>query len=103
MTARTDNIRFVIKFVDKKESDWGYIWNGCIHIMGIYGSFSKDNTFASIKDAENHIVFVLNSGWCRDDVTREYFEIIPVKQYKGPDFGFFWYTEDCYNEIKALH
>lgn len=71
--------------------------------MGKNGSFTEDNTFTSIEEAETHIKAILNSGWYRNDVTREYFEIIPVKQYNEFDFGFFWYTEDYYNEIRALH
>jgi len=102
MTTKTENVRFILKFTDKKEGGWGYIWNGCIHVMGEDGSFSKDATFASVEEAETHIKTVLNSGWYRDDVTIEYFEIVPVRQYKGLDFGYFWYTEDCYNEIKAI-
>lgn len=102
MTTKTDNIRFVIKFVDKKEGGWGYIWSGSIHIMGKNETFSKENTFVSVNEAETHIKAVLNSGWYRDDVTREYFEIVPVKQYEELDFGFFWYTENCYNYYKLL-
>lgn len=103
MATRTDDVRFVIKVADNKYNDWGYIWNGCIHVMGKSGWFSEDNTFVSIEEAETHIKTVLNNGWYRDDITRECFEIIPVKQYKGLNFGFFWYTEDEYREISALH
>lgn len=99
LIAKIDNVRFIIKAIDKKEGGWGYIWNGCPHIMGKSGAFTKDNTFISVEEAENHIKTILNNGWYRDDITRECFEIISVKQYEDTDFGFFWYTEDCYNEI----
>lgn len=98
MATKTSNVGFVIKVTDKKEGGWGYIWNGCPHIMGKSGAFTEDNTFSSIKDAENHIKTILNNGWYRNDITRECFEILPVKQYQDIDFGFFWYTEDCYSE-----
>lgn len=103
MTTRTDNIRFIIKITDKKEGDWGYIWNGCTNIMGKNGFFTEDDTFASVEEAEAHIKTVLNSGWFRSDVTRDYFEIIPVRQYEELCIGFFWYTEDYYNKVKSLH
>ena len=29
MIAKIDNVRFIIKAIDKKEGGWGYIWNEC--------------------------------------------------------------------------
>jgi len=94
------NIRFIIKCVDEKGKCLGYIWNDCTGIMSKHGSFIKDNTFETIKDAENHIETILDSGWYRNDITKDNFEIVEVKQYEDLDFCYCWYTEDYYNEHK---
>ena len=94
------NIRFIIKCIDEKGKCLGYIWNDCTGIMSKHGSFIKDNTFETIKDAENHIETILDSGWYRSDITKDNFEIVEVKQYEDLDFCYCWYTEDYYNEHK---
>lgn len=93
------NVRFTIKCVDEKGQCLGYIWNDCVQIMSKCGSFSKDNTFETREDAENHIETILNSHWYRDDITKDCFKIVEVKQYEELDFRYFWYTEDYYNEL----
>lgn len=93
--------KFVIKLTDPQYTGTSiYCIRDCIPPFGKHEFFSPDAVFDTIQEAEEHVTTMLNSGWYRPDITRDNFEVVEVKQYKGLDFGFFYYTEAGYKQFK---
>ena len=91
----------VIRLTDPQYSSYSYCIKDCIPAFGSHEFFSPDAVFDTEQEAKAHIETMLNSGWYRPDITRENFEIVEVKQYKGLDFGSFYYTERGYKQFKG--
>lgn len=88
----------VLKLTDPESSGFIYIDKGSILGDGKYGWFLEDYVFKDINEAREHIQTCLNSGWYRDDITEDCFEVVEVNKYPkaGP---YFYYTEDEYEKI----
>ena len=94
-------MKYVIKLTDPQYSDsHNYCIKDCIPAFGKNEFFSEDAVFDTVEEAEDHIEAMLASGWYRPDITRKNFEVVEVRQYKGLDFGFFYYTEAGYEQFK---
>ena len=91
---------YVLKLTDKKYNSWGYCLKGCIDCMGKNGFFGEDSVFHTEEEASQYIQPLLNSGWYRKDITKDSFEIIEVKQYKG--LGSAYFTNECFEQFKDL-
>lgn len=83
---------FILKCIDRKENDWGYIQKGAITCSGKYGWFYGDSVFYTQEEAKQHIKTVLNSGYFRKDIVENDFSIVEVRQHKG--YGSAWYTDE---------
>ena len=95
-------MKYVIKLTDPQYSDkHNYCIKDCIPAFGKNEFFSEDCCFDTVHEAEEHIQTMLASGWYRPDITRDNFEVVEVRQYKGLDFGFFYYTEAGYKQFKG--
>lgn len=95
-------MKYIIKLTDPQYDHYNYCIKDCIPAFGSQEFFSPDAVFDTAEEAEEHITTMLDSGWYRPDITRANFEVVEVKQYKGLDFGFFYYTEAGYEEFKNL-
>ena len=93
-------MKYVIKLTDPQYSKPAFCIKDCIPAFGPHGFFSEDAVFDTVEEAEEHITTMLNSGWYRPDITRDNFTVVEVRQYKGLDFGFFYYTEAGYKQFK---
>ena len=93
-------MKYVIKLTDPQYSGYTYCIKDCIPAFGSNEFFSEDEVFDTVEEAEEHITTMLNSGWYRSDITHDNFEVVEVRQYKGLDFGFFYYTEAGYEQFK---
>ncbi len=89
---------YVLKLTDPESSGFIYISKGSILGEGKHGWFLEDYVFETVAEAEEHIQTCLNSGWYRDDITEDCFEVVEVKKYPntGPHF---YYTKDEYEKI----
>lgn len=89
---------YVLKLTDPEYSSFIYIGKGSILGDGKYGWFLEDCVFETVAEAEGHIQTCLNSGWYRDDITEDCFEVVEVNRYPkaGP---YFYYTKDEYEKI----
>ena len=95
-------MKYVIKLTDPQYTGSSiYCIRDCIPPFGKHEFFSEDAVFDTVEEAEEHITTMLNSGWYRPDITRNNFEVIEVRQYKGLDFGFFYYTEAGCKQFKG--
>lgn len=95
-------MKYVIRLTDPQYSDkYNYCVKDCIPPFGKHEFFSEDCCFDTVEEAEEHITTMLESGWYRPDITRDNFEVVEVRQYKGLDFGFFYYTEAGYEQFKG--
>ena len=90
---------YVLKLTDPEYSSFIYISKGSILGDGKHGWFLEDYVFETVAEAEEHIQTCLNSGWYRDDITEDNFEIVEVNKYPkaGPHF---YYTKDEYENVK---
>ena len=93
-------MKYVIKLTDPKYSEYIYCIKDCIPPFNKHEFFSEDCCFNTEREAKDHIKTMLASGWYRPDITRDNFEVVEVKQYKGLAFGKFYYTEAGYEEFK---
>ena len=97
-------MKYVIKLTDPQYTGSSiYCIRDCIPPFGKYEFFSEDAVFDTVEEAEEHITTMLNSGWYRPDITRDNFTVVEVRQYKGLDFGFFYYTEAGYKQFKGIN
>ena len=95
-------MKYVIKLTDPQYSDThNYCIKDCIPAFGKNEFFSEDAVFDTVDEAQDHIEVMLASGWYRPDITHDNFEVVEVRQYKGLDFGFFYYTEAGYKQFKG--
>lgn len=93
-------MKYVIKLTDPEYSDYVYCIKDCIPAFGPQEFFSNDCVFDTKQEARDHIKAMLASGWYRSDVTEANFEVVEVRQYKDLCFGYFYYTEKGYKQIK---
>ena len=93
-------MKYVIKLTDQQYSGYTYCIKDCIPAFGSNEFFSEDCCFDTVPEAEEHITTMLESGWYRSDITRDNFEVVEVRQYKGLDFGLFYYTKEGYEQFK---
>lgn len=94
-------MKYVIRLTDPQYPGYTYCTKDCILSTGSHEFFSPDDVFGSELEAENHIKTMLSSGWYRPDITEDNFAVVEVRQYKGLDFGMFYYTERGYNQFKG--
>lgn len=89
---------YVLKLTDPEYSSFIYISKGSILGDGKHGWFLEDCVFKTVAEAEEHIQTCLNSGWYRDNITKDNFEVVEVNKYPkaGP---YFYYTKDEYEKI----
>ncbi len=92
--------KYVLKLTDPQFSKYIYCIKDCIPPFNSHEFFSPDAVFDTEQEALDHLKVMLASGWYRPDITRENFEIVEVKQYKGLDFGLFYYTKRGYEQFK---
>ena len=93
-------MKYIIKLIDPEYSEYIYCIKACIPPFGRHEFFSTDCVFDTEQEAEEHIKVMLSSGWYRPDITEANFEIVEVRQYKDLAFGYFYYTEKGYKQIK---
>ena len=92
--------KYVIRCIDPEYTgEHYYCIKDCIPVFGSNEFFLEDCCFDTTEEAEEHIQTMLESGWYRPDITEANFEVVEVKQYEGIDFGFFYYTEQGYEQF----